>query len=187
MRIRHPLLWTGTLCILVGVVAVFAAVMLLSGGGDDRPAYAYPVQTFEDLGRTHMPPGQVFDGYSSEPPTSGPHSSVPAPWGVSDVEQPKEVPVHNMEHGGVVVWYNCAGGPSPLDKNACEQLRSQLAGIVTRLAAGGRLVMMTPYSNMPDRIALTAWQTLDAFDEFDLARVQAFISAYERRFNPEGF
>ena len=60
----------------------------------------------------------------------------------------------------------------------------------TRVASASMvkgLVMMTPYSNMPDRIALTAWQTLDAFDEFDLARVQAFISAYERRFNPEGF
>jgi hypothetical protein len=40
---------------------------------------------------------------------------------------------------------------------------------------------------MPHRIALTAWRTLDAFDEFDAKRVEAFIDAYERKFNPEGF
>lgn len=54
------------------------------------------------------------------------------------------------------------------------------------LAAGGRLVMTTPYSEMPDRIALTAWRTPDASGQLAAARAQAFISAHERHFNPEG-
>jgi len=40
---------------------------------------------------------------------------------------------------------------------------------------------------MTQRIALTAWQTLDVFDDFDSARVADFIDRYERLFNPEGF
>ena len=35
--------------------------------------------------------------------------------------------------------------------------------------------------------AANTWHTLDAFDEFDEQRVQAFIDSFERKFNPEGF
>lgn len=167
-----------------------AAAVLIVGalsGGDQRPDYPYPVQTFADQGRDHIPPGQVYDGYNSNPPTSGPHSSQAANWGVSEAELPKEVPVHNMEHGGVVIWYNCDGGPAPLDDSACQLLRTQLASVVRANLARRKMVLMTPYPHMPNRIALTAWRTLDAFDEFDQARVQAFIDAFERKFNPEGF
>jgi hypothetical protein len=175
------------LLIVAAIAAVGAAVALQSGDGSEPPDYPYPFETFEDQGRNHIPPGQVHDGYNSVPPTSGPHSSQAAPWGVSDLELPKEVPVHNMEHGGVVVWYNCAGGPSALDESACEELRDGLAGIVEGARGDGKLVLMTAYSDMPHRIALTAWRTLDGFDEFDAARVRAFIEAFDRRFNPEGF
>ena len=44
--------------------------------------------------------------YNSNPPTSGPHSATPMPFKVLDNPAPKENLVHNMEHGGVVVWYN---------------------------------------------------------------------------------
>lgn len=187
IRIRHPLLWMVTLGVIavIGIAAV--VVLLLSGGGSSRAAYPYPVQTFADQGRDHMPPGQVYDGYNSNPPTSGPHTSVPAPWGVSPTELPKEVPIHNMEHGGVVIWYNCAGGPAPLDATACANMRDQLAAITTAAVGNKKEVLMTPFSKMPHRIALTAWQNLDAFDDFDQARVQAFIASFERKFNPEGF
>ena len=47
--------------------------------------------------------------------------------------------------------------------------------------------MLGPYSEMPRRIALTAWTKLDTFDEFDAQRVERFIDTYERAFNPEGF
>ncbi|MBF8286847.1 MAG: hypothetical protein HW393_661, partial [Dehalococcoidia bacterium] len=53
--------------------------------------------------------------------------------------------------------------------------------------ADGELVLMAPYFGMEHRIALTAWRTLDTLDEMDATRIQAFIDAYERKFNPEGF
>ena len=41
-----------------------------------------------------------------------------------------------------------------------------------------RQVLLAPYPGMKTRIALTAWTRLDAFDEFDEARIVTFIRAY---------
>lgn len=182
--LRHPwLLLTG---FLLCVIAVTAALIFILLGGGGREDYPYPVQTFEDLGRNHIPAGQTFDGYNSNPPTSGPHGPV-ADWGVQTEPVPKESAVHNMEHGGVVIWYNCAGGPAPLSDEGCQTLQSELGSIVEEAVADDKLVMMTRYADMDQRIALTAWRKLDAFDDFDEAHVRAFIAAFERLFNPENF
>jgi len=183
-RLRHPRLFLATFVIIAAVAAV--PLLLSGGGGDSRPDYPYAVQTFKDQGREHLPVGQPFDFYNSDPPTSGPHAPSPADWGVHAEPVPKEVPVHNMEHGGVVIWYDCSAGV-PLDEAQCRELRDQLAVIVKSEVSDGKLVVMAPYAGMEHRIALTAWRTLDTFDEFDAARVQAFIDHYERLFNPEGF
>ncbi len=192
-RLRHPLLLGGGF-VLAAAAVIVVLVLALAGGGDSSSSagvvpsgYPYPVQTFADQGRDHLNPGATYDSYNSSPPTSGPHAPSPAPWGVSSVELPKEVPVHNMEHGGVVIWYNCQAGAQPLDDTACKQLRDQLAAIVQEVVGQKKEVLMTPYSRMDHRIALTAWRTLDAFDEFDEARVRLFITTFERKFNPEGF
>jgi hypothetical protein len=51
----------------------------------------------------------------------------------------------------------------------------QLTAIVRRYEIQ---VILAPYPGMPTRIALTAWTRLDAFDEFDEARIVRFIRAY---------
>ena len=179
LGLRHPTLIFGSLGALVVVVIVVAC-------GDSRPDYPYTVQTFEDQGREHLAAGETYDLYNSNPPTSGPHAPAPADWGVHDQPLAKEVPVHNMEHGGVVIWYDCSAGDEPLDDDGCQQLRGQLAAVVDSNAPA-KFVLMTPYAGMDNRIALTAWGTLDTLDQFDGERVQAFIDSFERKFNPEGF
>ena len=180
----------------VAVIVVVAAVLSLLGGGsgvdtEAAPvsAYPYPVQMFppDPAGRNHFPPGQTYDDYNSNPPTSGPHASVPAPPGISDLPVPKETAVHNMEHGQVVVWYNCGGGPQPLGEAGCSELRDELGVIVTEANEGGKRVLMTPYADMGERIALTAWQFLDAFDDFDAQRLRTFIDTFYCHTNLEGF
>ncbi|MCH7998301.1 MAG: DUF3105 domain-containing protein [Chloroflexi bacterium] len=183
LRLRHPVLIFGSL----GVLAVVAVAVLVSSGGDSRPDYPYTVQTFEDLGRDHLAPGQTYDFYNSDPPTTGPHAPLPAEWGVHDLPVAKEVLPHNMEHGGVVVQYDCSAGEAPLDDAGCQELRDQLAAITESNRSDGKLVLMVPYAGMEHTIALTAWRTLDTLDEFDEQRVQAFIDSFERKFNPEGF
>lgn len=183
--LRHPLLLLGALGV-VAVAAVVVVIAAVSGGSDEpRPEYPYEVQTFEDIGREHLAQGQTYESYNSNPPTSGPHAPAPAPWGVSDAALPKETPVHNMEHGGVVIWYNCAA--ASLEEAACRQLRDQLAGVTEAAVNDGKLVLMLPYADMDSPIALTAWAVLDTLDAFDGPRIEAFIAHYERAFNPEGF
>jgi hypothetical protein len=171
------------------VVAAALAGWACSGGGNsgDRPDYPYQIQTFEDQGQEHLAEGQTYETYNSNPPTSGPHAPAPAPWGVSDVALPKEVPVHNMEHGGVVIWYNCAAGDPPLDDAACDDLRDGLADITERANREGKQVLMTPYEDMDSRIVLSAWTRLDTLDELDADRIELFIEVFDRLFNPEGF
>ena len=182
-RLRHPRLFVATFAILAAAAVV---VFLLRSGGDSRPDYPYPVQTFDDQGREHLPVGQRYDFYNSDPPTSGPHSSQPADWGVHEEPVAKEMQVHNLEHGGVAVLYDCSAGVALTDAQ-CRELGVQLAVIVQGDISAGKLVLMSPYAGMEHRIALTAWGTLDTLDAFDAGRIQAFIDHYERLFNPEGF
>ncbi|MFQ6019567.1 MAG: DUF3105 domain-containing protein, partial [Dehalococcoidia bacterium] len=111
-------------------VIVLAVVFLSQCGGEGEPESPYPVQVFEDQGREHLMPGQTYDRYNSNPPTSGPHAPRPADLGVHTTPVPKEALVHNMEHASVVVWYNCAGGPEPLAEDACAELQQELARVV---------------------------------------------------------
>jgi len=182
-RLRHPRLFVATFAILAAAAVI---VFLLSGGGDSRPDYPYSVLVFEDQGRDDLPVGQRYDFYNSDPPTSGPHSSQPADWGVHEEPVAKEMQVHNLEHGGVAVLYDCSAGV-PLDEAKCRELREQLAVIVQSDISARKLVLMSPYAGLEHRIALTAWRTLDTLDEFDAARIQGFIDHFERLFNPEGF
>jgi hypothetical protein len=118
--------------------------------------------------------------YTSNPPTSGPHSSQPEQFRVLENERPKENLVHNMEHGGVVIWYNTN------DQAAIDKLKSVAQDNIDRR----RFVVMSRYSGMePDTVAVTAWTRLDKFPVGELTgdRVQDFIDAHHKRFNPEGF
>lgn len=176
--------------ILLPVVAVAVVVALIvSGESDDDPPepvtdYPYEIETFPDLGRDHFQTGLTFDRYNSNPPTSGPHASTFIQWGIYEEPVAKEIAVHNMEHAGVIVWYNCEG-PDPLSAEECATLRNDLSSVVQPMIADGRSIIMTPYGGMSERIALTAWQHLDTLDEFDEERVRMFIETFECRFDPE--
>jgi len=121
----------------------------------------------------------VAECYTSNPPTSGPHSGNPMGFKVLENPAPKENLLHNMEHGGVVIWYNTEDAA----------IIKELAAIAEDYLSRRKLVVMTKYTEMePDTIALTAWTRLDKFpvSAFTKKRVQDFINAHERRFNPEG-
>lgn len=112
------------------------------------------------LGESHQP-------YNSDPPTSGPHlGGGMGPWGISSQPIPKELLVHNLEDGGVVIHYGCTD---------CPDLVERLEAIARRY---GRHLVMAPYPGLKTRIALTAWTRIDVFDEFDEGRIVRFIEAY---------
>ncbi len=169
---------------LAFIVGLFAGGLPIAGRGSGGGTPEGPGQRIEDAGRSHISIGQVHDTYTSVPATSGPHysgSSAPTTWGVHDQFVQDEVRVHNLEHGGIGIHYNCPEG--------CPELVEQLTAIMDRAERDeGLKVLMSPYPDMATRIALTAWTFLDAFDVFDEDRVIEFIQAHESSANaPEPF
>lgn len=114
----------------------------------------------------HLASGEPFPVYNSDPPTSGPHTSDLARWGVHRRPILKERQVHNLEDGGVLVQYNCPEG--------CPDLVAKLEAIVK----GFNLAILAPYPGMEKRIALTAWGRLYTSDDFEEDRIVSFIKAH---------
>ncbi len=107
--------------------------------------------------------GVPRDGYSTSPPTSGPHSPGVPEWGEQN-EIPEALQVHGLQHGGVLVQYNC---PS-----ACPELVAQLRSVTRDYDSK---VILAPYSQMQSRIALTSWGQIDLLEEFDRDRIEEFV------------
>ena len=133
-----------------------------------------PGQKIATQGRDHVAPGQPHPEYSTSPATSGWHYDLPfAPvdWDIYDEHIEDEYLIHNLEHGGIGIHYNCPDG--------CDELVRDLSRIADRALAENLKVVLSPYPDMPTRIALTAWTFLDAFDEFDEDRIIEFIESHE--------
>jgi len=62
-----------------------------------------------DAGHQHVALGTQVQ-YDTNPPCAGDHWPVWAVWGTHTQPVPPEYFVHNLEHGGVVLLYNCPQG-----------------------------------------------------------------------------
>ncbi|MBI4487478.1 MAG: DUF3105 domain-containing protein [Deltaproteobacteria bacterium] len=129
-----------------------------------------PGEFVPSMGNRHVGPPEVgLTQYNSDPPSSGPHLPSIARWGIHEAPIPKELQVHNLEDGGVLVQYNC-----PPTNQECGTLIEKLAQIVRRYDHA----ILAPYPGMKQKIALTAWSRIDRFNEFDEKRIVRFIDAY---------
>ena len=133
-----------------------------------------PGKRMSDQGRQHIGIDDDHPNYNSYPSTSGwhyPQPLAPVRWGIHSEFIDDEYYIHNLEHGGIGVFYNC--------ENECPELVSQLGEIVDKAVGGGMKVVMAPYHGMTTRISLTAWNFIDIFDEFDEDRIVKFINSHE--------
>ena len=92
-------------------------------------------------------------------------------WGIHDRFIEEEYRLHNMEHGGIGVHYDCPDG--------CPDLVADLSAVVRRARDEDLKVIMSPYPDMDTRIALTAWTFIDKMEAFDEERIKDFIRAHE--------
>lgn len=121
-----------------------------------------------DTGRNHLDAGQPTPIYSTDPPTSGDHDPVEAPVGFYDESPGDAHLVHSMEHGDVIIWYDCTKAPD----GDCETLKAGIKELI--LAMGSNHLIAAPRS-MPTVLALTSWGKLQRFDAFDVEGMRAFI------------
>ena len=113
-------------------------------------------------------------------PETAPIYCGPVPWGIFDEPWPMASVVHNMEHAGVILWYNTTD----------EALIDEMAELIERRLNRGDLLVMLPLPEMEEEtIALTGWSRREKFpvSEYTEDRVNEFIDKHDRRFNPEDF
>ena len=150
---------------IAGVVAVIALPIVVNAV---RWANL-PGEGFRSQGNAHISLTTEHAPYNSNPPTSGWHTPNLANWGSYYEVQPDERLVHNMEDGGVILWYR-SGTPEENEEHV-EALEE--------VAQGYRRIVIAPREEMPTTYALTAWQRLQRFEEIDREGMREFIDAFE--------
>jgi len=165
--------------LLLGLVILL--LVLLFGGGGQNSTVGVPRA---DAGHLHIAQGTSGTGYTSVPATSGPHWSSadsPGPWGVYSKAQPQERMVHNLEHGGIVIWYQ----PALISS---DDLATLTQSVKQQVTTDRFKVILTPWSgaNFGHPLAVTAWDWLLYLDAVDLDTIRAFIDAHYQN-SPEPF
>lgn len=121
--------------------------------------------------------------WRTNPPSSGKHYPVwpvfraydkPVPWGYL---------VHALEHGAVVIAYNCPEGCA----DEVQAAKAVIADSPPKASCSPPVppVVLVPDPNLPVRFAASAWGHVLRASCFDRAAFAAFIVAHENQ-GPEG-
>jgi hypothetical protein len=158
-----PLPW------IVGIGAVVLLVGITVATNVIREANL-PGERFRSQGNVHVALGTETPPYSTDPPTSGWHTPGIAAWGayLDDPPHDQEL-VHNMEDGGVILWY--AAGSREENEEHVAALQNVLGGRWAR-------TVIVPREGLEPTYALTAWTRMQRFEEIDPEGMRAFIAAF---------
>jgi hypothetical protein len=152
-RNRRGLLLVAGAALALLAVAAIAAYFLL-GRESKAESVSQAMQeagcTFRtvealDPGDHISDPEQTPKEWNTFPPTSGPHFGQWVIWGEYDEPIRLTEAVHNLEHGGIVMYYG-----EDVPQEQVTELRSFYRGD----PAG---MLLSPLPRLGDKIALTAW------------------------------
>ena len=192
----------------IGIGIVVLGALGWFGWSVTRPV---PGTKVADLGREHVTPEQVASyAYNSNPPTSGSHLPTWIKPGVYDAPQSEGELIHSLEHGFVIISYNCgvhlsairrvyaheevgspsgdfaqtelATGSAITNSAACATLRQQLSDLANKKRLWKLIVVPRP--QLDTTIALSTWGYIDKFDAMDAGRIERFID-FHRDQGPE--
>jgi hypothetical protein len=146
----------GVVGVLVALGVVAAALGFMGGGGGTTDVASLrttlvnagcTLQVAPALEGVHSitDPSKTSPKWNTDPPTSGPHYSVPAVFGIYTEQIELARLVHNLEHGGIYILYG-----KDVPASTVDQLGSFYADHKT-----GTIV--APLNRLGDKIALGAW------------------------------
>ena len=98
-------------------------------------------RTLTPLHEDGITPGE----WDTDPPSSGPHNVNWADWGRYDTALPDTNAVHNLEHGGVIIWFGPQVPVATIDL------------IDTKLLKKGRKLLLLPREQLGGSLVATAW------------------------------
>ncbi|HVA86598.1 MAG TPA: DUF3105 domain-containing protein [Candidatus Saccharimonadales bacterium] len=149
-------------------------------------------QSVDDMGRSHVAVGTQVH-YTFCPPASGPHYNssgqgpiAPRYYNPNDTTIP-EGWVHNLEHGALVVLYNCNdGGCDSADQSTLQQfVQSFPPSPVCKVPAGVISPVVTRFDTMKAPFAAVVWDHVLFQQKLDVNQILAFYNQYGDRSNPE--
>jgi hypothetical protein len=159
------LVWGG-----IGVAVLAVIGLIIWQGVKPAAGESVPVMVSTPHISNDSDPGK----YNSDPPTSGPHYAEEARAGFYDKNNykfPAGYLVHNLEHGYVILWYNC----DLLDEAGCANLKTQIQSVMDEL--GGEKLIAYPWPSLDVPLVMTSWGRLQRFEAFDLEQAKAFYRA----------
>lgn len=134
----------------------------------------------------HVAEGSDPGPYASNPPAGGTHYASELEAGfyeendpAASLAYPAGPLVHNLEHGYVIFWYNCAvyGGE-------CAELKQTIRAAMDD--AGNTKLIAFPWSDMQVPLAMTSWGRILEFKQIDSDLMVAF-ARNNRNHAPESY
>jgi len=177
--------------VLLAGVLVIVLVLLMGSGANPNAGVAQA-----DDGAAHIGDGLSCRDdpaacgasgtpYSSLPATSGPHWGTPTNWGVYTTPANESQLIHNLEHGGIVIWYD----PS-LDSASVDTLVRYVETQTASGVSGRYKFILTPWGGadpLPAPVVATAWRYLLQLESADTDAIGEFARArYGRSPEPNG-
>ena len=188
------------------VYGLIALLLLLTGAGWwlVNGGASLPGESVADQGREHWEHAKLDEfKYNSNPPTSGPHDPDWIRPGIYGTPQDKYKLIHSLEHGYVVVHYNCAlpisnfefliskvnahedegdldgdSTPSATFKADCS-LAQVLVDWGMKMELKKLIVQVNPTVDKP--IVLVAWGRILKMDSFDEKLAEKFVKAFRNK------
>jgi Protein of unknown function (DUF3105) len=147
-------------------LAVVLGVILLAKGGKSTPksidaqltAAGCTQTTYPLLEGKHVGSENAKVKWNSFPPTSGPHYYTPAPWNFyTDPINPR-LTLHNLEHGGIDIFYGSKIPQSQINDLRSFWDQSPNALIVAPMPKpDANTIVPRPIPDYSNKIVLAAW------------------------------
>jgi len=146
-----------------------------------------------DMGNLHITVGSTHQ-YAYCPPASGPHYNNPGIdgpiaakfYGPDDGTKP-EGWIHNLEHGAIVILYNCKMGAC--DSATQAALQAIPVGFPASPVCGEKAGVLAPvvarFDDMPAEFAALVWDRVLYLNTLDVNEIKTFYATEGELTNPE--